>query len=395
QYAWIKASYPDLYVRIKEKVASGQWEPIGAMWVEADCNLPSGEALVRQLMHGKRFFLDEFGYETKILWLPDVFGYPGNLPQLIKESGCEYFLTQKLSWNDTNKPTHNTFLWEGIDGSRVLTHFPPADTYNGDFSAQEVEASMRNFKDAPRSNHSLYLFGFGDGGGGPTAEMIESAHTLGVDIGHAGEVFVRGSAGAYDQAARDLSPSAIAALRVASRSFKEIAGEGYRAAVFNVNSHPRREVIECGHRLRLVEAPSCGWAVQNELSVRDEERVRVTDRGMENNLLRVRWDDRGLLASVWDKQVEREVLAGPGNLLQIHNDNPKRWDAWDVDFAHRDSVAELTALTEQRIEEPGGLRGAVAFGREFGRSRFTQRIVLDACSRVLRFESEVDWREAR
>ena len=471
QYAWIKASYPDLYVRIKEKVASGQWEPIGAMWVEADCNLPSGEALVRQLMHGKRFFLDEFGYETKILWLPDVFGYPGNLPQLIKESGCAYFLTQKLSWNDTNKPTHNTFLWEGIDGSRVFTHFPPADTYNGDFSPQEVEASMRNFKDAPRSNRSLYLFGFGDGGGGPTAEMIESAHTLGVDIGHAAEFFERASAEAhdlatvrgelyfelhrgtyttqsrtkrlnrlaqkalreaemwsvasdhhspseldalwkalllnqfhdilpgssidwvYEQAERDLSEIAFAALRVAARSFKEIAGDGYRAAVFNVNSHPRREVIEFGHRLRLVEAPSCGWAVQKELSVRDEERVRVTDRGMENNLLRVRWDDRGLLASVWDKQVEREVLAGPGNLLQIHNDNPKRWDAWDIDFAHRDSVAELTALTEQRIEEPGGLRGAVAFGREFGRSRITQRMVLDAGSRVLRFESEVDWRE--
>ncbi|TMB86696.1 MAG: alpha-mannosidase, partial [Chloroflexi bacterium] len=151
QYAWVKESYPDIYAKIREKVAIGRWEPVGAMWVEADCNLPSGESLVRQLLHGKRFFIQEFGYETRILWLPDVFGYPGNLPQLIKEAGCDYFLTQKLSWNDTNKPEHQTFWWEGIDGTRVLTHFPPADTYNGDFSAKELESSVRNFKDASRS----------------------------------------------------------------------------------------------------------------------------------------------------------------------------------------------------------------------------------------------------
>jgi alpha-mannosidase len=110
QYAWMKESYPDVYSRIKKKVAAGQWEPAGAMWVEADCNLPSGEALVRQLLLGKRFFMREFGYETRILWLPDVFGYPGNLLQLISEAGCDFFLTQKLSWNDTNKPEHHTFM---------------------------------------------------------------------------------------------------------------------------------------------------------------------------------------------------------------------------------------------------------------------------------------------
>src|SRR5256714_13124799 len=198
QYQWMKESYPDLYARIKEKVASGRWEPIGAMWVEADCNLPSGEALVRQLLHGKRYFMREFGYETRILWLPDVFGYPGNLPQLIKESGCDYCLTKKLSWNDTNKPEHHTFWWEGIDGSRVFTHFPPADTYNGDLTAEQVERSARSFKDAAHSNRSLYLCGFGDGGGGPTAEMIESAQQLGVPLGRASDFFEHASAEAHD-----------------------------------------------------------------------------------------------------------------------------------------------------------------------------------------------------
>src|SRR5579859_1445699 len=200
QYQWMKESYPDIYRRIKEKVARGQWEPVGAMWVEADCNLPSGEALVRQLLHGKRFFMQEFGYETKILWLPDVFGYPGSLPQLIKEAGCDFFLTQKLSWNDTNKPEHHTFWWEGIDGTRIFTHFPPADTYNGDFSASHIEYSARNFKDAACSNRSLYLFGYGDGGGGATAEMIEAAHAFGVPMAKAIDFFDRASAEAHDLA---------------------------------------------------------------------------------------------------------------------------------------------------------------------------------------------------
>src|SRR3984893_5630217 len=198
QYAWMKESYPDIYRRVKEKVAAGQWEPVGAMWVEADCNLPSGESLVRQLLHGKRFFMQEFGHETKILWLPDVFGYPGNLPQLIAEAGCDFFLTQKLSWNDTNKPEHHTFMWQGIDGSRLFTHLPPADTYNGSFTPEAVERSIRNFKDAGRSNRSLYLFGWGDGGGGPQPEMIESAHRLGVEIGRAADFFESASAEAHD-----------------------------------------------------------------------------------------------------------------------------------------------------------------------------------------------------
>ncbi|HEV2030291.1 MAG TPA: hypothetical protein VGS16_17460 [Candidatus Dormibacteraeota bacterium] len=194
QYAWMKDSYPDIFRRIKAKVEAGQWEPVGAMWVEADCNLPSGESLVRQLLLGKRFFMHEFGYETKVLWLPDVFGYPGNLPQLMSEAGCDFFLTQKLSWNDTNKPEHHTFIWEGIDGSRIFTHFPPADTYNGSFTPEEVEWSIRNFKDGHSSKKSLYLFGWGDGGGGPQPEMIESAHRLGVEIGRASEFFDAASA---------------------------------------------------------------------------------------------------------------------------------------------------------------------------------------------------------
>ena len=178
QYAWIKADHPELYARIREAVAAGRWEPVGSMWVEADCNLAGGESLVRQLLLGKRFYLEEFGVETHDAWLPDVFGYAANLPQLFRKAGIDFFLTQKLSWNQFNRMPHTTFLWQGIDGTRVLTHFPPADTYNGSFEADEVIAAARRHREHGRSDRSLYLFGWGDGGGGPTPEMLESAHRL-------------------------------------------------------------------------------------------------------------------------------------------------------------------------------------------------------------------------
>ena len=148
------------------------------MWVEPDTNVPSGESLVRQLVHGKRFFADEFGIETHELWIPDVFGYSAALPQIAAQAGMTALVTQKMSWNDTNVFPHSTFWWEGHDGSRLLAHFPPANTYNGDFSVVELLDSQRNFKDHGRSDRSLYPFGYGDGGGGPTPEMLECSRRL-------------------------------------------------------------------------------------------------------------------------------------------------------------------------------------------------------------------------
>jgi alpha-mannosidase len=176
--AWMRDHYPDLWERMKKRIAEGRIEPTGSMWVESDCNIPSGESLVRQIVHGKRFYLSELGIETNDVWLPDVFGYSAALPQIMKQSGIRWFLTQKLSWNQYNQLPHHSFLWEGIDGSRVFTHFPPADTYNGNMSARELRFSVENFKDHDRATRSLYLFGWGDGGGGPTSEMLESARRL-------------------------------------------------------------------------------------------------------------------------------------------------------------------------------------------------------------------------
>ncbi len=179
QLAWIKEHRPEVFARVAEKVAAGQFVPVGGMWVEADTNMPGGEAMARQFVHGKRFFLEEFGIETEEVWLPDSFGYSGALPQLVRLSGSKWFLTQKISWSRTNKFPHHTFDWEGIDGTRVFTHFPPVDTYNAEFSGREMARAVRNFREKGRATRSLMPFGYGDGGGGPTEEMLARARRLG------------------------------------------------------------------------------------------------------------------------------------------------------------------------------------------------------------------------
>ncbi|MFE1953437.1 alpha-mannosidase [Streptomyces sp. NPDC059524] len=178
QYAWVKEHQPHIWERIKKAVADGNWAPVGSMWVESDANMPGGEALARQLVHGKRFFLEELGVETEEIWLPDSFGYTAAFPQLARLAGAKWFLTQKLSWNQTNKMPHHTFWWEGIDGTRVFTHFPPVDTYNSQFHAAELAHAERNFAEKGAASHSLVPFGWGDGGGGPTREMLEKARRL-------------------------------------------------------------------------------------------------------------------------------------------------------------------------------------------------------------------------
>ncbi|WP_295120099.1 glycoside hydrolase family 38 C-terminal domain-containing protein [uncultured Leifsonia sp.] len=175
QFAWMQQFYPELFDRIRVRVAEGRFVPVGGMWVESDTNLPGSEAMARQFVEGKRFFLDELGHEPREVWLPDSFGYSGALPQIARAAGMDHFLTQKISWNEVNRFPHHTFEWEGIDGTRIFTHFPPVDTYNSVLSGEELARAERNFADKGRANTSLVPFGFGDGGGGPTREMVAAA----------------------------------------------------------------------------------------------------------------------------------------------------------------------------------------------------------------------------
>ena len=172
QYAWVRDRWPETYKRMQSAAGAGRWVPVGGMWVESDGNLPGGEALARQFVHGQRFFRDEFGAACTGAWLPDSFGYTAAYPQLARLAGLEWFLTQKISWNRTNRFPHHTFWWEGIDGTRVFTHFPPVDTYNAMVTGDELVHSVRNDADLGRVSHTLLPYGYGDGGGGPTREML-------------------------------------------------------------------------------------------------------------------------------------------------------------------------------------------------------------------------------
>ena len=156
----------------------GQWELQGGMWVEADCNLISGESMVRQLLYGKIFFKKEFGVEVDNLWLPDVFGYSAALPQILKQAEIDYFLTQKISWNQFNDFPFQTFNWRGIDGTEILTHFPPENTYNSELDTKFLMPAQKTFKEKDKLNEFMSLFGVGDGGGGPKPENIELGKRL-------------------------------------------------------------------------------------------------------------------------------------------------------------------------------------------------------------------------
>lgn len=194
-YKYVKQDAPQVYDEIKKRIGEGRWETEGGMWVEADCNIASGEALIRQFIYGLRFFKNEFNTKNEVLWLPDVFGYSAALPQIMKKCGINYFMTTKISWNEFNKMPYDTFMWEGIDGTAVLTHFIPTrdfdaaakegstetehfTTYNGILAPPQVKGSWQRYSQKDLNNQVLMAYGYGDGGGGPTKEMLENQRRM-------------------------------------------------------------------------------------------------------------------------------------------------------------------------------------------------------------------------
>ncbi len=184
-YEYVKHDRPDLYAKIQRRVQEGRWEVDGAMWLEADTNLASEEALVRQILVGTRFLEQEFGRSCSVLWLPDVFGYSGALPQILKQSGIDTILTAKITWKQDNRMPHDTFRWRGIDGSEVAAHvltIPLPNHWNDEqgwmstyrvISAQTVVGAWQRYRDQALNQDLLLAFGYGNGGGGPTREMLE------------------------------------------------------------------------------------------------------------------------------------------------------------------------------------------------------------------------------
>ncbi|EJT75640.1 hypothetical protein GGTG_05573 [Gaeumannomyces tritici R3-111a-1] len=178
QFQWLKQDYPATFERVKVKVKEGRFHPIGGSWVEHDTNMPSGESLIRQFLYGQRFFESEFGCRSRTSWLPDTFGQPSQIPQLCRQAGMDRFFAQKICFNSINEFPHTSFNWAGLDGSQVLTHMSPANTYCAHANLAEVKRSVSKHKTLDHDDTSLLVFGKGDGGGGPTWKQLERLRRL-------------------------------------------------------------------------------------------------------------------------------------------------------------------------------------------------------------------------
>ncbi|WP_379146160.1 alpha-mannosidase [Paenibacillus sp. sgz500992] len=486
-YQWMKEYYPKLYDKVKERIQEGRWEPQGAMWVEPDTNISGGEALVRQILYGKRFFKQEFGQEMKVLWLPDVFGYTGSLPQLLKKSGVDYMMTQKLSWSEYNTHPHHSFIWEGIDGTQVLTHLPPEDTYNSPAAPRSLVKIENSYLDRNVSENALMLFGIGDGGGGPGEEHLERLareknllgvppviqepsinffHRLDKEASrfqtfkgelylekHQGTLTTQGRNKWYNRkmekalrelefaasllwaahgeaypAARleeiwkevllyqfhDILPGSSIA-RVYDESLERyailldevhtmtkdtyeriasIAGWSNQPVLFNSLPWDRQEWVEWNGNCYWVTVPAMGYRTLekagHEVSV--VEGLMAGSRELENEKLKVMFDEDGSIVSVYDKLCGREALHSgtKANVFMIYHDDG---DAWDFPHDYRETVAGAMTLVRStaHIEGP---QAVVRQEYRYGESILLQKIILTMGGSMVEFETEVDWRES-
>ncbi|MCB8943467.1 MAG: alpha-mannosidase [Ardenticatenaceae bacterium] len=513
-YDYVRRNQPELFAEIKRLVADGRWEAIGGMWVEADCNISGGESLARQFLLGRTFFREHFGAEAEspVLWLPDVFGYAWNLPQLIKEAGLEYFFTIKIGWSQYNRMPYDSFWWQGLDGTRVLTHYSPtpeesssayASTYNASATPKTILATWTNFQQKEQMHELLMAFGYGDGGGGPTREMLENIREMGnfpatPRIHHAkvieffraleansggelpvwkGELYLEYHRGTYTTQSRnkranrqsefwlhnaefvaafaavnqvfeyphaplrrawelvclnqfhDIIPgSSIAPVYVESLAqyaeVRQLAAGVMEAALtavahhqqtplllVNPNSHTLTDVLHIPDSYPL--APSYGTQpVDGGLLVHADAlppyavmpwsgssfvlyELEVLPHHLENDFLRVEFNDAGDITRIFDKENEREVLP-PGaiaNQLQAFEDRPKQWDAWDIDIFYDDKMWLAEPAESITVVEAGPLRATLEIKRRILNSNYTQRISLRHFSRRLDFETRIDWQE--
>lgn len=476
QYEWVKQTQPGLWRRLLDGVASGAFVPVGGMWVESDTTMPGSEGLVRQLTEGASFFADELGVECEETWLPDSFGYSGALPQLCRLAGSRGFLSQKMSWNATNTFPHSSFWWEGIDGTRVFTHFPPAATYGSELSGSDLARSVRDHRDLGPSGTALLPFGWSDGGGGPTREMLEVARRTRDLEGSPrvvqrrpaefferaiaenpdapvwrGEMYLEyhrgtftsqvamkqgnrrmehllveaeawsaaaslrtGAAYPYDELQQlwrgtllnqfhDILPgSSIAwvhreareqyrdlgerAEALIARALHALAGEGERELVANPAPHERRGIPATALAAASAEAGAVPITV-----------VEEGDRHVLSSAhVRVVVGPEGTLRSVRDLAADREVLtAGShGNVLELYQDTPNNFDAWDIDAFY---VGSRQPVTDPPAVVTTGMRDGVPHvrvERHLGRgSSAVQEISLAPEAARVDLRTHVDWHE--
>jgi alpha-mannosidase len=505
-YDYLIEDDPEIFREIQALVEEGRWEPIGGMWVEADCNISSGESLVRQFLLGRNFFKQHFGPEAEspVLWLPDVFGYAWNLPQLIKEAGLEYFFTIKIGWSQYNRLPFDSFWWQGLDGTKVLTHFSTtknpesahASTYNSDGSPGQVLGTWLNIQnkdDAPagKSLPLLMSYGWGDGGGGPTREMVENILEL-EDFPGAprvkpgkvidfyrdlekvsenlpvwnGELYLEFHRGTYTTQARIKRANRKMEFALHDAEFLAAA-----ASVFMPGyNYPHQELedawkLVCLNQFHdILPGSSIGPVYQESLAqyaqvkkladqicltalaelekyfgsnliinptsfVRDEAFLlddRYIQSGslppysitslddlkreiktagnlickkdiLENDFLKVEFNQSGDITRIYDKIAGREVLpeGAIANQWIAFEDRPLNWDAWDIDIFYNDKswLSEPASSIEVLDSDP--LRSSLLITRKILSSTYTQKISLSHDSPRLDFETEINWQERK
>ena len=502
-YAYLKQESPETYEEVKKMVAAGRWEVEGAMWVEADCNLTSGESLVRQVLFGKRFFKNEFGVDSKVLWLPDVFGYSAALPQILKKAGVDRFVTSKISWNETNTMPNDMFRWRGLDGTEIFSYFLTAQdkipgkqpvnftTYNSNTSPAMIAGTWDRFQQKEFTDQVINTFGFGDGGGGPTAEMLELRRrmengfgalpnarigTAGEFLDHvsalaendpdlpvwSGELYLELHRGTYTSIARnkrnnrkseqayqfaelmsslgdvllavpypqktlnngwetillfqfhDIIPGSsikevydecdvtypkilAAAQEVTDNAVNTIASnvktEG-GVLVFNPHSFVSSAPVTVDGVTRYVEnIPAKGYAVVTPKAVSNS--VVLGDHTMENQFLKVTFDENYNMVSVYDKQAGREVIdasKGPGNQLEVYEDFPRDWEAWEISNYYRSKRYTVDdVVSAEPIRD--GARAGYKVCRRFMDSTVEQHIWMYEDVKKIDFETVIDWKQ--
>lgn len=492
--------YPELTTRFKEKVRAGQMIVEGGAWVEPDTNLTSGESLIRQFIHGKRFFREEFGVDSTFFWEPDVFGYSGALPQILRGCGMKYFGTQKIFWayNGGDPFPYNEFIWEGIDGSEVMAHI--FHGYGYETSPAHLVDAWRNRAQQSDTAALMLPFGWGDGGGGPTREHVEFALRArdlegaprvrmtgpgvffelleargGPKRRYVGEIYFQAHRGTYTSQARtkrnnrrselslreaeywgsvaralvahplplaqldaawktvllnqfhDILPGSsiervyaeaeqqhaaviAEAQAIAHAAAGSLAQPARALTVFNSLSWPRTALVPLpesatqapgqrfeGRTWAEVELPACGWrTVTPETlppALEAGGALVVEPRLLENEFLRVTFNEVGEITSCLDKSSGRELAAAPGNVFHLYRDVPTWFDAWDIDSMVKDAPVELSREATLEVAAEGPLFGALRLSRRLNASTLTQVIRLRRDSRCLEFETVVDWRE--
>ncbi len=501
-YKNVKEEAPEIYEQIKKRVAEGRWEPEGAMWVEADCNITSGESLVRQVMFGKRFFRDEFGVENRVLWLPDVFGYSAALPQILKKSGVDWFVTSKISWNDTNTMPYDTFAWSGIDGTKINTYFLTAQnkpkgngfvpfcTYNAEANAATIAGTYSRYQQKNLNDEVLVSFGYGDGGGGPTADYLEQLRRTEKGIPGLsnskiefagdflkklegkiennrllpewkGELYLEYHRGTYTSIAKnkknnrecefmyldaELLSETVKHLFgkefpkeslhngwemiltnqfhdiIPGSSIKEVydqcdidykkiksigrpiiedarssiashldKSKGY--VIFNPHSFVGEGLVEIDGKSAFVSniAPK-GYTLTNSLSF--DNSVKIDDRTVETDCLKVLFDEHWQIISIYDKKQEREVLSKGkiGNEIRIYADHPDKYDAWEWQAYSRDDYKALTDVKDVSVVDNGARKG-IKITRAFMESTITQTIWFNDNATRIDFETVADWHQ--